>query len=132
MFGHLLAPLTIRGHSFRNRIFSSGHQTLLARGGEVGDAMIAYHEARARGAAGLIVTEAIAVHESAYFNEVVPTGYLPIEFCKPRVNQRDDDSGGSFDKRLRFLNEIQDLIRVRVGEAAVVGLRISKVNTRRR
>ncbi|MSQ92642.1 MAG: oxidoreductase, partial [Gammaproteobacteria bacterium] len=74
MFEHLRSPFTLRGVTFRNRIFSSGHQSLLARGGMVTDAFIAYHEARARGGAGLIITEAISVHESAYFNESVPSG----------------------------------------------------------
>ena len=76
MFDHLASPLTIRSRTFRNRIFSSGHQTLLARGGLITQAFIAYHEARARGGAGLIITEAVSAHESAYFNEFVPSGFL--------------------------------------------------------
>jgi len=223
MFEHLASPITIRRRTFRNRIFSSGHQTLLARGGLITDQFVAYHEARARGGAGLIITEAASAHESAYFNEFVPSafldesipgfrqlakvlhshdcgvigqlfhpgaevaailddgsrpaawapsthhqerylvtarpmpvamvwdviegfadtaarmisagldgvevlashGYLPIQFCNPRVNHRSDDFGGSFENRLRFLNETHDRIRSKVGDAAIVGLRIS-------
>lgn len=57
LFSHLFTPHEIRGHEFRNRIFSSAHQTILARNGSPGDDMAAYHEARARGGAGLIVIE---------------------------------------------------------------------------
>ena len=56
-FSHLFTPHQIRGHEFRNRIFSSAHQTILARNGSPGEDMAAYHEARARGGAGLIILE---------------------------------------------------------------------------
>ena len=223
MFDHLISPITLRSRTFRNRIFSSGHQTLLARRGLITDAFVAYHEARARGGAGLIITEAVSAHESAYLNEYVPSGfldesipgfrqlaevvhghdcgligqlfhpgaevaailddgsrpvawapsmhqqerylvtarpmpvsmirdviegygdtaarmvtagldgvevlashgYLPIQFCNPRVNHRTDDYGGSFEKRLRFLNEVHDTIRAKIGTDVVIGLRIS-------
>jgi 2,4-dienoyl-CoA reductase-like NADH-dependent reductase (Old Yellow Enzyme family) len=52
---HLFSPHEIRGHEIRNRIFSSAHQTILARNGSPGEEMAAYHEARARGGAGLIM-----------------------------------------------------------------------------
>jgi 2,4-dienoyl-CoA reductase-like NADH-dependent reductase (Old Yellow Enzyme family)/thioredoxin reductase len=57
LFNHLFTPHEIRGHEFRNRIFSSAHQTILARNGSPGEDMAAYHEARARGGAGLIILE---------------------------------------------------------------------------
>ena len=63
-FPHLFAPLTIRGTTFRNRVFSTGHMTMLVAGGLPTDDFIAYHEARARGGAGLIITEAARVHAS--------------------------------------------------------------------
>lgn len=56
-FNHLFTPHEIRGHEFRNRIFSSAHQTILARNGSPGEDMAAYHEARARGGTGLIILE---------------------------------------------------------------------------
>ena len=56
-FSHLFTPHEIRGHEFRNRIFSSAHQTILVRSGSPGVEMAAYHEARARGGTGLIILE---------------------------------------------------------------------------
>jgi 2,4-dienoyl-CoA reductase-like NADH-dependent reductase (Old Yellow Enzyme family)/thioredoxin reductase len=56
-FSHLFTPHEIRGHEFRNRIFSSAHQTILVRHGSPGEEMAAYHEARARGGTGLIILE---------------------------------------------------------------------------
>ncbi len=63
-FPHLFTPLTIMGHEIRNRILSTGHQTWLAEDGRPGDALIAYHETRARGGVGLIVTESARFHAS--------------------------------------------------------------------
>jgi 2,4-dienoyl-CoA reductase-like NADH-dependent reductase (Old Yellow Enzyme family) len=79
-FPNLFSPLRIRGVEIRNRIFSTGHGTFLAEDEAPGDAMIAYHEARARGGAGLIITEATVVHESAAYSD----GILQV---------RNDDSG---------------------------------------
>ncbi|MBT4626293.1 MAG: FAD-dependent oxidoreductase [Rhodospirillales bacterium] len=56
-FKHLFTPHEIRGHEIRNRIFSTAHQTILAKNGSPTDEMAAYHEARARGGAGLIIME---------------------------------------------------------------------------
>jgi 2,4-dienoyl-CoA reductase-like NADH-dependent reductase (Old Yellow Enzyme family) len=56
-FKHLFTPHEIRGQEIRNRIFSTAHQTILARNGAPTEEMAAYHEARARGGAGLIVME---------------------------------------------------------------------------
>ena len=64
-FKHLFSPLVLRGKEIRNRILSTGHQTYLSSGGVPGDDMIAYHEARARGGAGLIIVEAARFHHSA-------------------------------------------------------------------
>ncbi len=64
-FPLLFSPLTIRGLEIRNRVFSTGHQTYLARDNVPGPDMVAYHRARAAGGAGLIITEAARVHESA-------------------------------------------------------------------
>jgi 2,4-dienoyl-CoA reductase-like NADH-dependent reductase (Old Yellow Enzyme family) len=80
-FPHLLSPLEIKGIVLRNRIFSTGHETLIVRGGIPDEHLAAYHEARARGGAGLIITEATTVHETAFFNAAMPVGYL--ENCIP-------------------------------------------------
>ncbi|MFM9859096.1 FAD-dependent oxidoreductase [Pseudoxanthobacter sp. M-2] len=223
LFTHLFSPLTIRGVEVRNRILSTGHHTLLARDGKAPDELVAYHEARARGGAGLIVLECTAVHETAFFHgtclngftddcipgfrklaevihangaktfgqlfhpgcevmgiasdgtrtvayapsavkherylttavpmsgaliadviacygataarmieagldgvEVMAShGYLPSQFLNPRINRREDEWGGSFHNRIRFLREIVAAVRAAIGPGPVVGLRIS-------
>ena len=74
-FPALFSPFEIKGHTFRNRIFSTGHQTLIVTGGLPNDGLVAYHEARAKGGAGLIITEAMSVHETAFFNEAMISAY---------------------------------------------------------
>lgn len=66
-FPQLFAPITLGNCAIRNRIVSSGHHTYLADR-QPGEALIAYHEARARGGAGLIVSEIISVHQTAAFS----------------------------------------------------------------
>jgi 2,4-dienoyl-CoA reductase-like NADH-dependent reductase (Old Yellow Enzyme family) len=74
-FPHLFSPFRIRSLEIRNRIFSTGHDTDLARGGLPSPELIAYHRARARGGAGLIIVQVVAVHESArYTAEVLSAG----------------------------------------------------------
>ena len=64
-FDTLLSPMVIRKLTIRNRIFSTGHMTRMTTNGKPTEQMVAYHEARARGGAGLIICEAARVHESA-------------------------------------------------------------------
>ncbi|QGX97013.1 oxidoreductase [Roseovarius faecimaris] len=88
----LLSPLTIRGRTFRNRIFSTGHMTVMLQDGVPTDRMVAYHEARAKGGAALIIIEAARAHASgdsgrpairAYDDACIP-GYRRIaEACQP-------------------------------------------------
>src|SRR6056297_3244378 len=61
---HLFAPLTIRDHTIRNRIFSTGHMTVMLSDGVPTERMVAYHAARAAGGAGLIILEAARAHPS--------------------------------------------------------------------
>jgi len=71
-FTHLFQPLRIRGCTLKNRIMSSGHDTTLPVDGTVNAALVAYHEARARGGVGLIVLQVSGVHETArYTNHVL-------------------------------------------------------------
>ncbi len=70
-FEHLFSPLTIRGLTFRNRIFSTGHQTNMVEGGAPSARMAAYHEARAAGGAGLIIIEAARMHDTALSDGLV-------------------------------------------------------------
>ena len=62
-FPHLFSPIRIGKVEVPNRIVSTGHHTYLASGGPSED-LIAYHQARAKGGAGLIVTEIVSVHPS--------------------------------------------------------------------
>lgn len=52
-------------------------------------------------------------------------GYLPAQFINPKINTRQDEYGGSFANRVRFLEAIIDEIHHQVGDGLAVGLRIS-------
>lgn len=52
-------------------------------------------------------------------------GYLINEFLTPYTNRRNDEYGGSFDNRLRFLIEIQRAVRIRVGPDYPVILKLN-------
>ncbi|MEM7547923.1 MAG: FAD-dependent oxidoreductase [Pseudomonadota bacterium] len=69
IYPHLLAPLDLGSVRLRNRIVSTGHGTRLAAGRVASDALIAYHEARAKGGAGLIITEAAMIDEEGVYSE---------------------------------------------------------------
>lgn len=61
-YPHLLAPGKIGNLEIRNRLVQTAMGTNLSDpGGHVGDALLAYHEARAAGGIGLIITEAVGV-----------------------------------------------------------------------
>jgi 2,4-dienoyl-CoA reductase-like NADH-dependent reductase (Old Yellow Enzyme family) len=66
-FPHLFSPLRIGSVTLRNRIFSSGHDTVMASHGTITDQLVAYQEARAAGGAGLIVIQVGGIHESAEY-----------------------------------------------------------------
>ena len=78
---HLFSPLRVGSVEIRNRIFSTGHQTVLVDDGAPNDALIAYQEARARGGAGLVIVEVAAIHETAFFSSHTIKGY--IDECIP-------------------------------------------------
>jgi len=63
--------------------------------------------------AGLDGVELVASH-----------GYLPAQFLNPRLNLRSDKWGGSFENRLRFVQESLKAMRGAIGDA-VLGMRIS-------
>lgn len=50
-FPRLFEPLTVRGFTLKNCIMSTGYVTTLPVDGTVNAALVAYHEARARGGA---------------------------------------------------------------------------------
>ena len=55
-------------------------------------------------------------------------GYLIHQFLNPGINRREDDYGGSAEKRFRFLREIVQAARAAVGEDFLVGVRLSAVD----
>jgi 2,4-dienoyl-CoA reductase-like NADH-dependent reductase (Old Yellow Enzyme family) len=70
-FPHLFTPIHIGSVTVKNRILSSGHDTVMAENGAIGERLIAYHTARAKGGAGLIVVQVAGVHESARYSSSV-------------------------------------------------------------
>lgn len=221
-FESLFTAGNIGSIKLKNRIIFGPHGTTMGHDGKVTDQLIAYHEARAKGGAGLIILESATVHETyaypsqfiylgtdecipglakladtihqydckvfgqlfhagravrvsvdgsqsvAYAPSTVPDeryrivprpmstamvydiieayadaafrlkqagldgvevlagfGYLISQFLNPHTNRRDDEFGGSFDNRLRFLKEILLQIRAKVGPDFVVGIRVS-------
>ncbi len=75
MLDHLFEPLTLGSVEIPNRIVSTSHQTNLVQGHLPTPEFAAYHEARARGGAGLIVLEATAIHESGLLHAHTLAGY---------------------------------------------------------
>jgi 2,4-dienoyl-CoA reductase-like NADH-dependent reductase (Old Yellow Enzyme family)/thioredoxin reductase len=71
----LFSRLRIGPVELENRIVSTAHQTTLVHDGLPTDDFIAYHEARARGGAGLIVLEATAVHPSSLLTSHTLAGF---------------------------------------------------------
>ncbi len=70
-FPRLFEPLRVGSVTLRNRIVSSGHDTVMAIDGLVTERLIAYQAARAAGGAGLIVIQVAGVHESARYTSHV-------------------------------------------------------------
>ncbi|MBT4522770.1 MAG: FAD-dependent oxidoreductase [Halieaceae bacterium] len=220
-FEHLFSPHKIRGLELRNRIFSSSHQTILARNWCPSEEMAAYHEARAAGGAGLIVMESASTwgegafepcyldanhdacipgfkrvadvvhrHDCGIFGQISNSGRLaggydgllsvpnapstvpdyrfhampramPTEdvwrlieayaqsarrmveagldgielaashglqlaqFLSPDVNRREDEFGGTEERRFRFIREVVTAVRKIIGPEPVIGIRIS-------
>ena len=71
MFPRLFSPLAVGNVTLANRIVSSGHDTVMADHGQITDRLIAYHEARARGGAGLIVVQVAGIHQTARYTSHV-------------------------------------------------------------
>ncbi len=77
MLDRLFSPLAIGSVTVPNRIVSTSHQTSLVHHHLPTDELIAYHRARARGGAGLIVVEATAIHHTGLLTAHTLGGYLP-------------------------------------------------------
>ena len=52
-------------------------------------------------------------------------GLLLAQFLSPDVNRRDDEFGGSEEKRFRFIREVVTAVRRAIGPDRVIGIRIS-------
>ena len=60
----LFSPFDLGHLTLKNRLFIPGHGTRHVQDSRVGENLIAYHEARAQGGVGLIMTEVCSVHPS--------------------------------------------------------------------
>ncbi len=126
VFGQLYHPgATMRGHVDGVRLVPVGPSFGVTETGRrasramplplIGEVVAAFGDAAARMmAAGL---DGIEINGR--------NGNLPAQFLNPRINQRSDAYGGSFANRLRFLAEIIDEVRGRIGDRVPLGLRIS-------
>ena len=55
-------------------------------------------------------------------------GYLVSQFLSPHHNQRNDEWGGSFENRMRFVLEIYQAIRKKVGKDFPVGIKLNSAD----
>ena len=67
-YRHILAPLTMRGVTIKNRVVRAAHGSTIGaqEPGSLGPKLIAYHLARAKGGVGLSILEVCSVHSSSY------------------------------------------------------------------
>ena len=84
-FPNLFSPLRIGGITLKNRIVSTGHETAMADENGINEAIVAYHEARAKGGAGLIIVEVALVHDAAVFT--VNPIKVTSDDCIPRYRR---------------------------------------------
>ena len=56
--------------------------------------------------------------------EILQNGHLPGQFLSPDTNLRDDEYGGSFENRLRFIRELYEAVKAAIGNDIVVGARV--------
>jgi len=52
-------------------------------------------------------------------------GYLPGQFLSPYTNKRTDEYGGSLENRMRFLIEVFDEVKSKVGNDFIISLRLN-------
>ena len=64
-FPHLFSPVDLGGLTDqKSALFFPPHGTSLVEDGKVGDRLVAYHEARAKGGVGLVIIEGMSMHPS--------------------------------------------------------------------
>ena len=56
--------------------------------------------------------------------EILQNGHLPGQFLSPDTNLRDDEYGGSFENRLRFIRELYEAVKAAIGNDIVIGARV--------
>lgn len=76
-YPRLFAPLRLGNLTLRNRVVFSAHLTNYAENGLPTEQHASYYEARARGGAGLIITEEHSTHPSDRPYEKMIAGYRP-------------------------------------------------------
>ena len=76
-YQHALAPVRVGGLELRNRIFVPAHTTNYGRDHLPSDRHLAYHRARARGGAGLVIFESIRVQRNTVGRPQGVAGYDP-------------------------------------------------------
>lgn len=74
MHKHLTSPLTLRGHTLRNRIVFGAHTANMSDQGLPGPRALGYWLERAKGGAAMIVTEPVPVHHTGVLTR---GNYLP-------------------------------------------------------
>lgn len=57
--------------------------------------------------------------------EILATSHMPGQFLSPVTNRRRDDYGGTLQNRLRFVLELLEAVRGRVGTDFIVGIRLT-------
>ncbi len=82
----LTDPWPLRGRTAPSRVLFGPHVTNLARGRSISDRHAAYYERRARGGAGVIVTETASVHESDWPYERAPFAQLSADGYRAVAN----------------------------------------------
>lgn len=68
-FPRLFSPIEVGRMTLANRIVCTGHSTVFEQGGRFTERHLHFYRERARGGAGLIISEAASVH---------PTGVAPL------------------------------------------------------
>ena len=76
-FPYLFSPLRVGSTTVPNRTVFAAHLTNLAERNLPGPAMLAYYEERARGGAGLIITEEQSVHPTDHAYERLIRAFDP-------------------------------------------------------
>ena len=128
-FPRLFSPLRIGSVEIKNRIVSTGHDTMLAESGRIGDKLIEYHRARAIGGVGLIVVQVAGVHGTARYtkdmimatDDGVIDGYTQLSLAVHEWGTK--VFGQLFHPGREILEEDDGMVQVAVAPSAVMNER---------